>query len=152
VLAWRQVSLFTSCKHHKSKQAAVATIRCYTARAALKNDFAWLRDSSITRVQRLLKRENARAEDFLARLRPLHQQLVQELESRVCQTEPIPERVGDWLYYSKPTAAAGAHVYYRRPFRNDASSSSSASNEETIVLDLNQLEHDGSLGMIKVRS
>jgi protease II len=144
--------------HHLSqnfrcKHVAAAAVRCYAGRAASKNDFAWLRDSSSSRVQRLLKRENAKTKHALARLQPLHQQLVQELENRVCQTEPIAERVGDWLYYSKPTAAGGAQVYYRRPCREDSSSSSSASsNEDTIVLDLNQLAHGGTLGMMKVRS
>ncbi|KAG5189316.1 hypothetical protein JKP88DRAFT_353149 [Tribonema minus] len=117
-------------------------------------DLAWLRDPSDRRVAALAAAENGRTEQALAHTAELQATLKKEIISRTPPDLNLPERIGPWLYYSRPDAHGGAPIFYRQPAPAGDSSHHllppEPSPKETVVLDLNKLETGGALGMMKL--
>src|ERR1700761_4353284 len=68
----------------------------------LADDYAWLRDKTNPEVTAYLEAENAYAEEFMAPLATLRDELYQEMLSHVKQTDvSVPYRDGAWWYYSR---------------------------------------------------
>ena len=96
-----------------------------------RDDWFWLRNKSDPAVRTYLEAENAYAEQVLAPLTALRDQLYQEMLGRIRQSDlSVPYRNRGWLWYTRTVEGKQYPLYARK---RDASAA------EEIVLDLNEM-------------
>jgi oligopeptidase B len=108
--------------------------------------FAWLRDRDDSATIAHLEAENAYAEQVLATVGPLRQQIFDEIVSRTQQTDlSAPSRWGDWWYATRTEEGRQYPVFVRMKGGPDG--------EEQVLLDANELAEGNdylSIGVFKV--
>jgi oligopeptidase B len=98
------------------------------------DNYAWLRDDrrQDTAVIRYLQAENAYTESMLAHTAALQERLFQEMKGRIQENDlSVPERIGDYWYYSRTEAGKQYPIHARKR--------GSLTAPEEVMLDLNQL-------------
>ncbi|HET7230160.1 MAG TPA: S9 family peptidase [Longimicrobium sp.] len=96
--------------------------------------YFWLRDDrrQDTAVINYLNAENRYTESMLAHTSALQERLFQEMKGRIKETDlSVPERVGEYWYYSRTEAGKQYPIYARKR--------GTLSAPEEVVLDVNQL-------------
>jgi oligopeptidase B len=94
--------------------------------------YYWLRDRTNPEVIAYLEAENRHAEEVMRHTETLQERLYQEMRARILETDlSVPERVDDYLYYTR-TEAGGQYPILCR--RRDA-----ANAPEEVLLDQNPL-------------
>ncbi|MCI0634803.1 MAG: oligopeptidase B, partial [Actinobacteria bacterium] len=94
------------------------------------DEFHWLRDRERPEVIAYLDAENAWTAASMRHTEALQQTLYQELVGRIKETDlSVPERIDDYVYYSRTEAGRQYPIFCRRPDRDGAA--------EEILLDLN---------------
>lgn len=110
------------------------------------DDYYWLRDRHDPAVIAYLEAENRYTEQKLAHTTDLQQTLYDEMVSRIKETDQtVPERIGDYDYYSRTEKGKEYSIYCRRVV--------SPGSPEEVLLDLNALAAHHSflrLGIYKV--
>jgi len=100
------------------------------------DDYSWLRDKDNAEVRAYLEAENAWTSAQMRDVRPIEEQIYQELVGRIQETDTsAPVRVGPWLYYSRTVAGKQYRIYCRRP----VASAPESENDEQVLLDANAL-------------
>ncbi len=97
------------------------------------DNYAWLRDDrrQDTAVIHYLEAENRYTEAVLRHTAPLQERLFQEMRGRIQETDlSVPERIGEYLYYSRTEAGKQYPIHARR--RGPAA-------PEEVLLDVNRL-------------
>ena len=121
----------------------------------------WLREKDSAPVLAYLEAENAYTEATTQGLRPLSDQLYQEMLGRIKQTDlDVPVRRGAWLYYSRTVKGRQYPIRCRRPVvpatpatTTTATLTSAVKAAEQVLLDLNTMSQGGTfigLGDMKV--
>jgi oligopeptidase B len=96
------------------------------------DEFHWLEQRDDRAVLAYLEAENAYAEAAMRDTELLQQRLFHELVSRLEETDDsVPERLDDWLYYTRVEAGREYPLHCRRRARVDG--------PEELLLDLNRL-------------
>lgn len=96
------------------------------------DDYYWLRERTNPEVIAYLEAENEYTEQSLAHTATLQQTIYDEMVGRIQETDQtVPERIGEYLYYSRTEQGKEYNIYCRRAVAPDA--------EEEIILDLNLL-------------
>ncbi|HET7459960.1 MAG TPA: S9 family peptidase [Longimicrobium sp.] len=96
--------------------------------------YSWLRDDrrQDTAVIHYLEAENRYTEAMLRHTEPLQERLFQEMRGRIKETDlSVPERVGEYWYYTRTEAGKQYPIYARKHHTLDA--------PEEVMLDVNQL-------------
>jgi len=96
--------------------------------------YHWLRDDrrQDTAVIHYLEAENRYTEAMLRHTEPLQERLFQEMKGRIKETDlSVPERVGEYWYYTRTEAGKQYPIFARRHRTLDA--------PEEVTLDVNQL-------------
>ncbi|CAN0008226.1 unnamed protein product [Ectocarpus fasciculatus] len=105
------------------------------------DEYRWMHDIGSEEVLRHLEHENRYS---AANLRPLHRR-ASELFRRMVDRQPeeeggdnrsVPERLGDFLYYTRRDDGKGFPIYVRRPVEGTL-------DDEQVVFDLNEVEERG---------
>ncbi len=103
----------------------------------LTDDYAWLREKEKPEVTAYLEAENTYAEEFMAPLATLREELYQEMLSHVKQTDvSVPYRDGEWWYYSRTEEGKQYSIYCRKAA---AGTEFPPKTEEQVLLDGNKL-------------
>ena len=100
--------------------------------------YYWLKEKDSSEVLKYLEAENTYAKGFFDRIKPLQQELFQEMKARIpgsYDTEPV--KWGSYFYYISWIQEKEHPVYKRAKDRNKK-------NEQEILLDVNQLAIDKS--------
>ena len=100
--------------------------------AERQDEYYWLRDDSRKNPEMLayLNAENAYADAYMARLKPLEDRLYEEIVGRIKQDDSsVPYRERGWWYYSRFETGQDYPVYARREGAMEAS--------EQVLLDVN---------------
>ena len=100
--------------------------------AERQDEYYWLRDDSRKNPEMLayLNAENAYADAYMARLKPLEDTLYDEIVGRIKQDDSsVPYRERGWWYYSRFETGQDYPVYARREGSMDAA--------EQVLLDVN---------------
>ncbi|SYZ72339.1 Protease 2 [Candidatus Zixiibacteriota bacterium] len=110
------------------------------------DNYYWLRDKENPEVIKYLEAENAYTDAVMKPTEAFQQKLYDEILARIKQTDlSVPEKVGDYYYYSKTEAGKQYHFYCRKKGTLEA--------PEEVLLDLNQLAEGAkylSLGILKI--
>lgn len=111
-----------------------------------KDDYAWLKDKTNPEVIAYLEAENAYTKENLAHTQEFQEKLYHELLGRIKETDQsVPEKYGDFYYYSRTEEGKQYRIYCRKQGSLEA--------QEQIIIDLNE-EGKGkdylSLGCYKV--
>ena len=78
------------------------------------DDYEWLRDKDAPETRAYLEAENAYTDAMTADLKPLEDQIYEEIRSRVKETDmSVPVRSGGWWYFSR-TEEGKSYVRYCR--------------------------------------
>lgn len=94
--------------------------------------YFWLRQREDPEVLAHLKAENAYLDASLAQVKPLREQLFNEFQTRIKQTdESVPNRRNGYWYYTRTVAGKNYFIYCRKKETLEA--------PEEILLDANQL-------------
>ncbi len=94
--------------------------------------YFWLREKSNPEVIRYLRDENAYTEAATQELKPFQQKLYAEMLGRIKQTDlTVPERHGDFLYYSRTEEGKQYPIHCRKK--------AGAGAQEEVLLDMNAL-------------
>ena len=102
----------------------------------LTDDYAWLRDKQNPEVTAYLDAENAYAEDNMAPLSGLREELYQEMLSHMKQTDvSVPYRDGAWWYYTRTEEGSQYAIHCR----THGSPNTTEDTPEQIILDGNKL-------------
>ncbi|CAM9320550.1 unnamed protein product [Ectocarpus sp. 6 AP-2014] len=105
------------------------------------DEYRWMHDIGSEEVLRHLEHENRYSAAYL---RPLHRR-ASELFRRMVDRQPeeeggdsrsVPERLGDFLYYTRRDDGKGFPIYVRRPVEGTL-------DDEQVVFDLNEVEERG---------
>lgn len=81
------------------------------------DDFAWMRDHDDLRLLPLVEAENAYCAAMTEQVRPLADEIFEEIKSRVVQDDvSVPLRFGDWWYYQRTVAGQQYEIHCRAPF------------------------------------
>ncbi len=102
----------------------------------IEDPYHWLKDQSYPKVDdadvlAYLKEENAYFEANMAAHKPLTDQLFAEMKARIKEDDSsVPQKDGDWIYWSKFDAGAQYRKYYRKP---------AAGGDDQLILDENEL-------------
>ncbi|MCU1274196.1 MAG: Oligopeptidase [Bryobacterales bacterium] len=100
--------------------------------ATVIDNYFWLREKSNPEVIRYLEAENAYTEAMTKDLKPFHEAIYQEMLGHIKQTDlSVPERRGDFLYYSRTEEGKQYPIQCRKKGSMDA--------KEEVLLDLNEL-------------
>lgn len=117
----------------------------YTAHGITISDpYAWLRDKSYPTVddRQVLDYLNAENAWFEARMAPheaLTETLFKEMRARIKEDDStVPQKDGDWLYWSEFEEGAQYRKWYRKPVSSDAEGSV-AGGDPILLLDENAL-------------
>jgi len=103
----------------------------------LADDYAWLRDKENPDVTAYLEAENAYAEQAMAPLAPLREELYQEMLSHIKQTDiSVPYRDGAWWYYTRTEEGLQYGIHCRK---RDREAGPDAEAAEEVLLDGNAL-------------
>src|SRR5579871_751219 len=103
----------------------------------LTDDYAWLRDKQNPEVSSYLEAENAYADEVLAPLADLREQLYQEMLSHIKQTDiSVPFRDGDWWYYSRTEEGLQYGIHCRK---RGAAAGPDQEAPEHVILDGNEM-------------
>ena len=98
--------------------------------ATLSDPYAGLKDRNHPAVGRYIEQENLYAQERLAPLRPLADELYREMLGRIKETDETPPvKDGRWWYYSRTEAGKPYPIHARKQETLDA--------DEEILLDLN---------------
>ncbi len=82
---------------------------------AREDPFYWLRERNNPEVTHYLNAENAYAQDWLARLEPLREELVSEMYDRVVETDSsVPVKLDQYEYFSKDRQQDDYRSHWRR--------------------------------------
>jgi oligopeptidase B len=98
-----------------------------------RNDpFFWLRDKQSPDVQRYLEAENRYTEKTLKRSHDFEEDLYKEMRARIKEDDrSVPERIGEYFYYTRTETGKQYAVYCRKKGNLDA--------REEVLLDENVL-------------
>lgn len=102
----------------------------------VKDPWHWLRDPGYPKVKDkaildYLKAENRYFETHMKAQQPLVETLFQELKGRIQEDDSsVPQKDGDWIYWSTFTKGSQYRRHYRRP---------AAGGEAQLILDQNEL-------------
>ncbi|CAN0438874.1 unnamed protein product, partial [Ectocarpus sp. 8 AP-2014] len=105
------------------------------------DEYRWMHHIDSEEVLRHLEHENRYSAAYL---RPLHRR-ASELFRRMVDRQPeeeggdsrsVPERLGDFLYYTRRDDGKGFPIYVRRPVEGTL-------DDEQVVFDLNEVEERG---------
>lgn len=102
----------------------------------MSDPYHWLKDQSYPTIDDAdvldyLKAENAWFEARMARHKPLVETLFEEMKGRIKEDDStVPQKDGDWLYWSEFEEGAQYRKHYRRPV---------AGGEPQLILDENAL-------------
>ncbi|HYD81635.1 MAG TPA: S9 family peptidase [Paucimonas sp.] len=103
----------------------------------LTDEYFWLREKSNPEVIRHLETENAYADEVLAPLKPLREQLYAEMLGRIKQTDlSVPYRMNGYAYYSRTVEGSQYPILCRKKIDAQGGFEQSA---EQVMLDVNQL-------------
>ena len=98
----------------------------------LVDDYFWLREKSNPAVMSHLKSEDAYTDVVMKPTAPLQEKLYNEMLSHIKQTDSkVPDRYGNYFYYSRTFEGKQYPVYCRKKGSTDAA--------EEILLDVNEL-------------
>ncbi len=104
---------------------------------ALTDDYAWLRDKQNPEVTAYLEAENAYADEDLAPLAGLRDELYREMLSHIKQTDvSVPFRDGDWWYYTRTEEGLQYGIHCRK---RGGAAGPDADAAEQVVLDGNAM-------------
>lgn len=96
--------------------------------------YEWLRDKDNPDVLAYLEAENAYVEQMTAHLRPLQQQIFDEIKARTKETDlSVPTRQGDWWYYARTFEGKQYRVQCRCPVTGPDDWTPPALDENTAV-------------------
>ena len=99
------------------------------------DDYAWLRDRNDPEVTGYLEAENAYTAAMMRHTEPLQETLYAEMLGRIKEDDTdVPERRGEWLYYSRTEKGKAYPIYCRR--RAEAGSA------EQVIFDQNAAAED----------
>ncbi len=94
--------------------------------------YYWLREQDNPEVRAYLEAENAYTEAVMAHTADLQEALFQEMRGRMKETDlSVPERIGDYFYYTRTEAGKQYPIYCRKKGSLEA--------EEEVLLDQNEL-------------
>ncbi|WP_417322095.1 S9 family peptidase [Erythrobacter aureus] len=105
----------------------------------IADPYHWLKDQSYPTVDdedvlEHLKAENAWFEARMEPRQPLVDELFEEMKARIKEDDStVPQRRGDWLYWSEFEEGAEYRKYYRKPV---------AGGDPVLILDENELAKD----------
>ena len=105
----------------------------------IADPYHWLKDQSYPTVDdedvlNHLKAENAWFEARMEPHQPLVDELFEEMKARIKEDDStVPQRRGDWLYWSEFEEGAEYRKYYRKPV---------AGGDPVLILDENELAKD----------
>jgi oligopeptidase B len=100
--------------------------------ATVIDNYFWLREKSNPEVIQYLEAENAYTEAMTKDLKPFQEALYQEMLGHIKQTDlSVPERRGEFLYYSRTEEGKQYSIQCRKKGSMDA--------KEEVLLDLNEL-------------
>ncbi|MBQ95801.1 MAG: S9 family peptidase [Actinobacteria bacterium] len=105
----------------------------------IADSYHWLKDQSYPTVDdedvlEHLKAENAWFEARMEPHQPLVDELFEEMKARIKEDDStVPQRRGDWLYWSEFEEGAEYRKYYRKPV---------AGGDPVLILDENELAKD----------
>ena len=107
--------------------------------------YAWLEERDGPDVLEYLGNENDHSEKWLSEHNDQREVLFNEIRSRIRETDlSLPGVWGAWLYYQRTETGAEYPRFYRCP-RPGTDSLEIDSNNETLLLDLNELAGDDFL-------
>jgi len=96
------------------------------------DNYYWMRDRTDPEVLKYLHAENDYLEEIMGHTRPLQETLYLEMKSRIQETDStVPERRGEYFYYSRTEAGKQYPIYCRKK--------DSLDNREQVLLDQNLL-------------
>ena len=96
------------------------------------DNYFWFKERENPGVIAYLRAENEYAEAMTAPTKPLQDKLYKEMLSRIKETDlSVPEKMGDYYYYTRTEEGKQYKIYCRKKYSLDA--------EEEILLDQNQL-------------
>ncbi|HEY9016000.1 MAG TPA: hypothetical protein VIM84_13175, partial [Gemmatimonadales bacterium] len=96
------------------------------------DDYHWLRERENPEVIAYLEAENRHAEEVMRHTRDLQERLYHEMRNRIRETDlSVPERVDDFLYYTRTEAGGQYPIFCRRRDEDGAA--------EEVLLDPNPL-------------
>ncbi|MEO5968711.1 MAG: S9 family peptidase [Bdellovibrionia bacterium] len=112
--------------------------------------YHWLKERDNPKVLEYLRAENEYLEEIMAPTQSLQEKIIQEIASRTAENEStLPDRLGEYLYYSRFESGKEYPIYCRKKANLDTSKVSSIKRvepsvlEETVV-DINELAHGHS--------
>ena len=80
------------------------------------DDYEWLRDKDAPATRAYLEAENAYTDAMTADLKPLEDEVYEEIRSRVKETDmSVPVRSGDWWYFTRTEEGRSYARYCRVP-------------------------------------
>jgi oligopeptidase B len=92
----------------------------------IEDPYHWLKDQSYPKVDdadilAYLKQENAYFESKMADQKPLVDELFTEMKARIKEDDStVPQKDGDWIYWSKFEEGGQYRKHYRKPASGDA--------------------------------
>lgn len=96
------------------------------------DNYYWMRDRHDPEVLKYLHAENEYLEEVMGHTKPLQEMLFAEMKGRIRETDStVPEKRGDYFYYTRTEAGQQYPIYCRRK--------GSLAAPEEILLDQNQL-------------
>ena len=110
------------------------------------DDYSWLRERDNPDVLNYLQAENAYTEQMMAHTKGLQDQLFEEMKGRIPEIDmSVPEKRGDYFYYTRTEAGKQYPIYCRKH--------GSLDNVEEVLLDQNAEAGDQpfcTVGMFRV--
>jgi oligopeptidase B len=104
------------------------------------DDYAWLRDKSNPEVIKYLEAENKYTQEKMGYTETLQKNLFNEMVSKIKEDDnSVPQKKGDYLYYSRTEAGKQYRIYCRK-FK-------SLEAKEEVLLDLNSFDKGEYLGL-----
>src|SRR3954470_7428646 len=96
------------------------------------DNYHWLRNRQDPEVLAYLQAENRHTAAAMRHTEALQEQLFQEMRGRIKEADlSVPERLGDYLYYSRTEAGSQYPIFCRKNLREDGA--------EQVLLDQNPL-------------
>lgn len=96
------------------------------------DDYYWLRERENTEIIQYLEAENEYTEAMMKHTEKFQKELYEEIVGRIKETDlTVPERGGDYYYYSRTEEGKQYRIYCRKRARLEA--------EEEILVDVNAL-------------
>jgi oligopeptidase B len=115
------------------------------------DDYAWLRNREDPEVLAYLEAENAYADQALAPLQPLEDELYTEIVARVMETDSsAPVRWGPWWYYDRTVEGLSYPIHCRRAADGPVAPEPSDGPGEQVIVDGNQLAADHEFSSIGI--